>query len=259
MTAVLYEKRGKIAFVTINRPEAMNALNREVQQGLTDAWQEIESDPDIFVAILTGTGGRAFSAGADLKTVETGEDSGESPIPVPRASRSLGPSVRELSKPVIAAIDGYCLAGGLELALACDIRIATEGSQFGCPEVKWSLLHGFGAQIMPFTVHMSNMMELLLTGEFVDAQEAYRIGLISRVVSKGEHISTAEEITEKICRNAPLAIRATKELAQKRVSQGLEEGMRLYSTLGRLLRTTDDAKEGPRAFAEKRPSNFKGR
>ncbi|MCH7787287.1 MAG: enoyl-CoA hydratase/isomerase family protein, partial [Chloroflexi bacterium] len=165
----------------------------------------------------------------------------------------------ELSKPVIAAIDGYCLAGGLELALACDIRIATEGSQFGCPEVKWSLLHGFGAQIMPFTVHMSNMMELLLTGEFVDAQEAYRIGLISRVVSKGEHISTAEEITEKICRNAPLAIRATKELAQKRVSQGLEEGMRLYSTLGRLLRTTDDAKEGPRAFAEKRPSNFKGR
>ncbi|MCH8109955.1 MAG: enoyl-CoA hydratase/isomerase family protein [Chloroflexi bacterium] len=259
MTAVLYEKRGKIAYVTINRPEAMNALNREVQQGLTDAWQEIEADPDIFVAILTGTGGRAFSAGADLKTVETGEDRGEAVVPAPRASGRLGPSVRGLSKPVIAAIDGYCLAGGLELALACDIRIATEGSQFGCPEVKWSLLHGFGAQVMPFTVHMSNMMELLLTGEFVDAQEAYRIGLISRVVPKGEHISTAEEITEKICRNAPLAIRVTKELANLRVNQGLGEGMRLYATLGRLLRTTDDAKEGPRAFAEKRPSNFKGR
>ena len=109
MAVVLYEKRDKIAYVTINRPEAMNALNREVQQGLTDAWQEIEADPDIFVAVLTGTGGRAFSAGADLKTVETGEDSGESPIPAPRASRPLGPSVRELSKPVIAAINGFCL------------------------------------------------------------------------------------------------------------------------------------------------------
>lgn len=158
---------------------------------------------------------------------------------------------------MIAAIGGYCLADGLELALSCDIRIATEASQFGCPEVKRSLLHGFGAQILPFTTHMSNMMELLLTGEFVDAQEAYRMGLISRVVPIGEHASTAEEIP--ICRNAPLAIRATKELGQKRTSQGLEEGMRPYATLGRLLRTTDDAKEGPRAFAEKRPSNFKGR
>ena len=258
MPAVLFEKEGQLAYVTINRPEAMNALNRDVQEGLRDAWREIEADPEIFVAIVTGTGGKAFSAGADLKQVETGESRGEAVLPAQRGSRSLGPSVRDVTKPVIAAIDGYCLAGGLELALACDIRIASKNSQFGCPEVKWSLLHGFGAQIMPFTVHMSNVMELLLTGEFIDADEAHRIGLISRVVPQEELISTAQDIAHKICRNAPLAIKVTKELAQRRLNDGLEDGMRVYAALGRLLRTTEDSSEGPRAFAEKRQPNFKG-
>ena len=259
MPVVIYEKRDKIAYVTINRPQQMNALNQEVQQGLNDAWQDVEEDPNIFVAILTGAGGKAFSAGADLKQMETGDDRGEPVIPSPRRSGGLGPSAGNVTKPVIAAIDGYCLAGALELALSCDIRVATEGSQFGCPEVKWSVLHGYGAQVMSSTVHMSNVMELLLTGEFIDAQEAHRIGLISRVVPPGEHISVAEEIAEKICRNAPLAIKVTKELARRRVNQDLAEGMRLYATLGRMLRTTEDSREGPRAFAEKRKANFKGR
>jgi enoyl-CoA hydratase/carnithine racemase len=258
MAAILYEKKDRIAYVTINRPEAMNALNRDVQVGLADAWREVEADSDVFAAILSGTGGRAFSAGADLKSMETGDDRGEAIIPAQRGDDGLGPSVRTTSKPVIAAIDGYCLAGGLELALACDIRVATQESQFGCPEVKWNLLHGFGAQVMPFSVHMSNMMELLLTGEFIDAREAHRIGLISRVVSSGQHMAAAEELCEKICRNAPLAIRVTKELAMLKVNQGLRETMRLYATLGRLLKTTDDSKEGPRAFAEKRQPNFRG-
>jgi len=259
MPEVIYEKKDKIAYVTINRPQQMNALNQGVQQGLNDAWQDVEEDPNIFVAILSGAGGKAFSAGADLKQMETGDDRGEAVIPSPRRSGGLGPSAGNVTKPVIAAIDGYCLAGALELALSCDIRVATEASQFGCPEVKWSVLHGYGAQVMPNTVHMSNVMELLLTGEFIDAQEAHRIGLISRVVPVGEHISMAEEIAAKICRNAPLAIKVTKELARTRVNQGLAEGMRLYATLGRMLRTTEDSREGPRAFAEKRQPNFKGR
>lgn len=259
MAVIEYEKRGRIAYVTINRPEAMNALNREVQTGLADAWREVEADADIFAAVVSGAGGRAFSAGADLKTMETGDDRGEPVIPAARDAGALGPSARGVSKPVVAAIDGYCLAGGLELALACDIRIATERSQFGCPEVKWNLLHGYGAQVMPFSVHMSSMMELLLTGEFIDAREARRIGLISRVVEDGRHLEAAEELCEKICRNAPLAIRVIKELAYLKVNQGLPEGMRLYATLGRLLRTTDDSKEGPRAFAEKRQPSFTGR
>lgn len=259
MAVIEFEKRGRVAYVTINRPEAMNALNREVQTGLADAWREVEADADIFAAVLSGSGGRAFSAGADLKTMETGDDRGEPVIPAKREDGVLGPSVKGVSKPVVAAIDGYCLAGGLELALACDIRIATERSQFGCPEVKWNLLHGFGAQVMPFSAHMSSMMELLLTGEFIDAQEAKRIGLISRVVEDGQHLEAAEELCEKICSNAPLAIRVTKELASLKVNQGLHDGMRLYATLGRLLRTTNDSKEGPRAFAEKRKPSFTGR
>ena len=169
MSAVEYEKKNRIAYVTINRPEAMNALNHEVRQGLADSWDRVERDPEVLVAIVAGAGGKAFSAGADLKTMETGVVHADEGI-IPDSRRSpKGPAVRQVSKPVIAAIDGYCLAGGLELALACDIRIASEDSQFGTPEVKWSLHHGFGALVMPSTVHMSNVMELLLTGEFIDA------------------------------------------------------------------------------------------
>ena len=259
MSVVEYEKKDRIAYVTINRPEAMNALNTEVRQGLADSWEKVDGDPEVLVAIVAGAGGKAFSSGADLKTSETGVVHADEGI-IPDSRRApKGPSARHVSKPVIAAIDGYCLAGGLELALACDIRIASEDSQFGCPEVKWSLHHGFGALVMPSTVHMSNVMELLFTGEFIDAKEAYRIGLISRVVPKDKIYSTATEIAEKICMNAPLAVRVTKELARRWVERGLEEDLRLYATLDRLVKTTDDFAAGPPAFAEKRRAVFKGR
>ena len=173
--------------------------------------------------------------------------------------RALAPSVGRAAKPVIAAINGYCLAGGLEVALACDIRIASETASFGCPEVRWNLLHGYGALRLPQMVPMSLAMEMMLTGERIDAQEAYRIGLVSRVVPASELMKTAEAIAQRICENAPIAVRVTKELAYRGLHLPLDDGTRLYAALSRSVMATEDAREGPRAFAEKRPPQFKGR
>ena len=256
MAVVLFEKKGKIAYVTINRPEAMNALDNEVQQGLTRAWRDLDSDPDLWVAILTGAGDKAFTAGADLKKVHS----------EPRhddytnlTGRNLAPSVDRTAKPVIAAINGYCLAGGLELALACDIRIASDTASFGCPEVRWNLLHGYGALRLPQMVPMSMAMEMMLTGDRIDAQEAYRIGLVSRVVPAADLMKTAEAIAGRICENAPIAVRVTKELAYRGLHLPLDDGVRLYAALSRSVMATEDSREGPRAFAEKRTPQFKGR
>ena len=257
MAPVIFEKKGKIAYVTINRPESMNALNRETQVMLKETWEKIEADDDIWVAILTGAGGKAFSAGADLKE---GEGVGRN-YDYMRLKGFLakGPRAREVSKPLIAAIDGYCLAGGLELALACDIRIASENSTFGAPEPKWSLINGYGALVMPWTVHSSNMMELLLTGQFIDANEALRIGLVSRVVSKSKLMDTVDEIAEKILQNAPLALKVTKELARLRERQGLEQSLRTYYSYHAFLDRTEDYETGNTAFRDKRKPEFKGK
>ncbi len=257
MPVVLYEKKGKIAYVTINRPEVMNALNREVQLSLKEVWENIDTDDDVWVAILTGAGSKAFTAGADLKE---GEGVGRNMDYLRlRGFLPKGPRARELSKPLIAAINGYCLAGGLELALACDIRIASDTATFGCPEPKWSLLHGYGALVMSSTVHLSNVMELLLTGRFIDAQEALRIGLVSRVVPQDKVMDTVNEIAEQILQNAPLAMKVTKELARMREREGLEQSLRSYYSYHAFLDGTEDYKTGITAFKEKRKPVFKGR
>jgi len=256
MLVVIFQKKGKIAYVTINRPEAMNALDRDVQIGLGEAWRNLDNDPDLSVAILTGAGDKAFSAGADLKKVHS-EPRHDNYTDM--TGRSLAPSVGRTAKPVIAAINGYCLAGGLELALACDIRIASETASFGCPEVRWNLLHGYGALRLPQMIPMSVAMEMMLTGVRINAQEAYRIGLVSKVVPAEELMKTAEAIAQKICENAPIAVRVTKELAYRGLNIPLDEGVRLYAALSRSVMSTEDAKEGPRAFSEKRAPDFKGR
>ena len=257
MASVLFEKKGRIAYVTINRPEVMNALNRDVQATLKDTWEQIELDDDIWVAILTGAGDKAFSSGADLKE---GEGVGRQMDYLRlRGFLAKGPRAREVSKPIIAAINGYCLAGGLELALACDIRIASDNASFGCPEPKWSLLHGYGALAMPWTTHSSNMMELLLTGRFIDAQEAHRIGLVSRVVPQDKLMDTTNEIAEQILQNAPLAIKVTKELARLREREDLEQALRFYYGYHAFLDGTEDYKTGITAFKEKRKPVFRGR
>ena len=257
--ALLFETHDHIARLTINRPEAMNAMDRDTSRELAEAFQDFDQDEHLRVAILTGAGDKAFSAGADLKKMYgRAEDGNVREIWDAERQWRLGQRL-QVWKPIIAAINGYCLAGGLELAMGCDIRLASETASFGCPEVRWGILHGYGALRLPKTMPLSAAMELLLTGERITAEEAYRLGIISRVVSPAELMPTARRLAEKICANGPLAVRVTKELAWRGLEMSLEEGLHLYAALGALVRASEDAREGPRAFAEKRQPQFKGR
>lgn len=256
--ALIYKKKDKIAYVTINRPEAMNAMDPETYQELSEAWTDIRDDPDVWVAIITGAGNKAFSAGADLrKTIgrpieawhfwQTQEEQ--------ILNRGL-----EVWKPIIAAVNGYCLAGGMTLLLATDIRIAAEHATFGLSEVTRGILPGNGGtqrtiQQLPYPI----AMYLLLTGERMNAQEALKAGLINKVVPLPELMPEAERIARKICENAPLAVRAIKELAVRGQYLPIEYGLRLEQAVQRVLSTTEDAKEGPRAFAEKKKPSYTGR
>ncbi len=256
--AVRYDKDGKIATITIDRPEAMNAMDCDTSRQLAEAFQDFDQDDHLLVAILTGAGDKAFSAGADLKQMYGRADDGNIREIWDRERQwRLGQRL-QVWKPLIAAINGYCLAGGLELAMGCDIRIAAETASFGCPEVRWGILHGYGALRLPKTVPLSAAMELLLTGDRIDAQEAYRLGIVSRVVPPAALMSTARQLADRICANGPLAVRVTKELAWRGLETPLEEALRLYAALGALVRASEDAREGPRAFAEKRQPRFTG-
>ena len=260
MPAVLYEKKGRIAYITLNRPEALNAINREAWDGLTKAWIEVRDDPEVWIAIVTGAGDKAFSAGADLK--EIGEflmmpEDKRPPSVVPDITPMRG---LEVWKPFIAAINGIATGGGLELAMACDIRIAAENARFGLAEVRQALMPSMsGTQRLPRLIPFGKALEILMTGDFIDAQEAYRLGLVNRVVPLKELMPTAEALANRICENGPLAVRAIKEAAYRGIQMSLAEGIRLEEYVSRTLTATQDAKEGPRAFAEKRKPVYKGR
>ncbi|MFN8557612.1 MAG: enoyl-CoA hydratase-related protein [Dehalococcoidia bacterium] len=255
--AIIFDRDDRVATITINRPEAMNALDPETQRELTEALLEIDRDERIWCGIITGAGEKSFSAGADLKRVNAAGGEGGGPWEPWRPYRPT--SGMFIAKPLIAAVNGYCLAGGLELAEACDIRIAATHAQFGTPEVKWSLLHGYGALRLAKSIPLSFAMDLLLTGEFIGAEDALRIGLVSRVVPADQLMPTARAVADRICANAPLAVRVTKELALRGQHMSLEDGLRLHGALNRLVAASEDAREGPRAFTEKRPARFKGR
>lgn len=262
---VLYEKRDKIAIVTINRPEAMNAIDLETHWELIDVWTSIRDDPAVWVAILTGAGEKSFSAGADLKKLipqVVGRD-----VSVAEAREQatkefgLGGITRGLQiwKPLIAAINGFCLAGGLELALACDLRVAAEHATFGQTEVRWAIIPGAGGtQRLPRAVPLAKAMEMILMGEMISAQEAHRVGLVNRVVPAAEVMPTALKWAETIMERGPLAVRAAKEAVVRGLGMNLEDGLRLEQMLSLTLRGTQDAVEGPKAFAEKRKPVFKG-
>ncbi len=260
MPAVLYETRGRIAYITLNRPEAMNALNGEVRQGLNEAWRNFREDPAVWTAIITGAGDRAFSAGADLKEMSRGreaEATGERQATPIVASSGAEPAIW---KPIIAAINGYCLAGGLELALRCDIRIAAEHARFGLTEVARGIIPGGGGtQRLPRAIPVALAMEMIFTAKHITAEEAQRIGLVNRVVPADQVMAAAEEVANQINANAPLSVRATKEAILRGLDTTLEEGLRLEGMFSRLIRYTEDSREGPKAFAEKRPARFQGR
>ena len=260
---ILCEQQDRVVTITINRPEAMNAIDPETHFELIDAWIRFRDDPEAWVAILTGAGDKAFSAGADLKKM------------VPQAFATAGPSRGrghndyglggitrglEIWKPMIAAVNGYALAGGLEQVLACDLRVAAEHATFGLTEVRWAIMPGAGGtQRLPRAVPLPKALELILTCETIPAQEAYRIGLVNAVVPPAEVMPTAHRWARTICERGPLAVRAAKEAVIRGLSLPLADGLRLEAFLSGTLRGTEDAVEGPRAFAEKRKPAYKGR
>jgi E-phenylitaconyl-CoA hydratase len=235
--AIHYEVEGPIATITLDRPEAMNAMDTAAYAEITEALRRLDADDAIRVGIVTGAGERAFSAGADLKEMHAEPANGGPWRPWRPDRWDIGVPV---GKPMIAAIDGYALAGGLELALKCDIRIATLRSQFGTPEVKWNLLHGYGALRLPGMIGMGNAMMMLLTGEFIDAVHALRIGLVQDVVEPPDLMDRTRSIAETIAANAPDAVHMTKELALFGADAPLEQGLRLYHSYMAVTEGTEE-------------------
>jgi E-phenylitaconyl-CoA hydratase len=256
--AIGLERSGGIATITIDRPERLNAMDAEHYRLLSEAWIEVRDDPAIRVAIVTGAGDRAFSVGADLKSFINAPD-GLDGFWLTQRDQLLNRGL-EVWKPVIAAVNGYCLGGGMTLLMGTDLRVASESATFGLSEVKRGVIPGNGGsqralRQLPHAI----AMEMLLTGEPIDAETAARWGLVNRVVPAAELLDAAGELAERIAANAPLAVQAAKELALRSLDTDLHSGLRFEQTILRLLQFTDDAAEGPAAFAEKRPARFEGR
>jgi enoyl-CoA hydratase len=255
---VLYEKKGAIAYVTLNRPKVLNALSKRTWEDLRAAFENARDDAAVRGVILTGAGDKAFIAGADISEL-THLTAVEA-----EKSSSYGQEVlnliENLGKPVIAAINGFALGGGCETAMACTVRVAVENAKFGQPEVKLGVLPGGGGtQRLPRLVGKGRALQLILTGEMISAQEAYRIGLVNEVVPSADLITRAEAILNQIFANAPVAVRYSLEAVNKGMEASLAEGLALEASLFGLCAGTDDKKEGTQAFLEKRKPQFQGK
>jgi enoyl-CoA hydratase/carnithine racemase len=250
-----YDKQGKIALFTINRPEARNAMNAEGVQELHDMMLEFDSDTNLWVGIITGAGDKAFCGGADIKEMLAyqQEHPGQYWERPDTPMRGL-----EIWKPLIAAVNGLALGGGLEIALACDIRIASENARFGTPESGIGLMPGWGGtQRLPRLISWANAAGILLGGKIIDAHEAFRIGLVNEVVPLKDVLPTAMTLAKAMCERGPLALRAIKEAIIRGASTSLEEGLRIELEMVRYLVSTQDFAEGIRAFVEKRKPEYK--
>ena len=255
---LLYEKRDRIGFITFNRPKVLNALNRKTMEELNQILIAAREDEDVRVLILTGAGEKSFVAGADISELAV-----QTPVSG-RDTALFGQSVlhrlETLGKPSIAAINGFALGGGCEVALACSMRLASKTAKLGQPEVKLGILTGYGgSQRLSRLCGKGVAHELCLTGEMISADEALRVGLVNHVYEPAELLPAAEALAKKIIANAPLAVKFTMEAIERGVEMPQEEGQFLEATLFGISAATEDMREGTRAFLEKRPAQFHGK
>jgi enoyl-CoA hydratase len=255
---LVVETRDGVSFVTVDRPAKLNALNSATMAELDAAFAAAGADPEVRGVILTGGGEKAFVAGADLA-----ELAARSPIEgreLARRGQEVFARIEKLGKPVVAAVNGFALGGGCELALACHVRVASENAKLGTPEVKLGLMCGYGGtQRLGRLVGRGRALEMLLTGEMIDAAEALRIGLVNRVVPRESLLAEAEALLRKMLANGPLSLRFTLEAVRSGLELPLDEALHLEATLFGLLCASEDKKEGTAAFLEKRPPRFQGK
>jgi E-phenylitaconyl-CoA hydratase len=262
--AVRYEPNGRVALITLDRPEALNTFDRAMHIELHDAWCAFRDDPELYVAIVTGAGDRAFSAGADVRSWGAPQDETR---PHPHGPGRHMWETRfdfdlqgglDVWKPTIAAVNGYCIGEGLTLALACDLRIASERATFQFPEVQIGVPTIAGAIRAPRVIGLGAALELLLVGDRVDAARAYDMGLVNRVVPHEELMAEANRWADRLARNAPQAMAATKEVAVRSQAISFDDALRMGEAMRRLAGSTEDSREGVRAFREKRDPRYTG-
>jgi enoyl-CoA hydratase len=255
---LLLEVEDRVAVLSINRPDKLNALNEQTIRELGAAVDELAGRDDVGGVIVTGVGQKAFVAGADIaELARMGPVDG---IDVSRLGQQVLRRIELSRKPVIAAVNGFALGGGCELSLACHLRIASDNAKFGLPEVKLGIIPGYGGTLrLPRIVGKGRALELMLSGEMIDAQEAYRIGLANKVVPQAELLGAARGMMTTILRNGPVAVGLAIECATRGMEMSMDDGLALESNLFGLLASTDDMREGMAAFLEKRRAEFKGR
>ncbi len=255
---ILFVVKNKIAYLTLNRPDKLNALNWKTMQELQHALASVKEDSSVGGVILTGAGEKAFAAGADIS--ELAQQTPVSAKEFSLQSQEILRFIERYPKPIIAAVNGFCLGGGSELALACHLRVASEKARFGQPEVNLGIMCGNGGtQRLPRLIGKGRALELLLTGNMIDAQEAYRLGWVNHVTPPEQLLAKCEEILQTVFKKGPIAIKLTLEAVVHGLDMTLEEGVQLESNLFGMCFSTEDMKEGTRAFLEKRPANFQGK
>jgi enoyl-CoA hydratase len=267
---VLYEVKDKIAWITLNRPESLNAVNRDMVKLIVGYCRDANEDRDVQIVIFKGNGERAFSVGGDIKDRVRASEAAptvepESPLALRQARHSTipgtpAPAIAAINKITMALVHGYCVGTGLLMSLACDIRIAAEGARLGVSEVRLGFMAGSGGtQRMARLIGIPKALEVCLSGELYDAAECHRIGLVNQVVAYDQLIAAGEKMAASFLKGAPLALRYIKEAIYKGSEMTLEQGLRYEADLQSMIMQTEDAKEGPRAFVEKRPANWKGK